>query len=153
MYLISIVEYEITEMLISTDEISIVAAWAPGHEGVKLSPPFLLHPEASTSHRAIRRKRGAESKIMEGKHFMERKLGEDASLKGDKSDRRHPNPLEKQTGERDLMRNVKEKREEEDLVKELELKKGGGRVIDEEAERRENDRRYKYIYIYIYIYG
>lgn len=141
MYLISIVEYEITDMLISTDEISIVAAWAPGHEGVKLSSPFLLHPEASTSHHAIRRKRGLKSNIMEGKHFMEKEKGEDASLKGDKLDRRHPHPLERQNGETDLMRNAKEKKEKEDLVKELELKKGGERVVDEEAERRENDRR------------
>lgn len=141
LYLVSIVEYEITEMLISTDEISIVAAWAPGHEGVKLSPPFLLHPEASTSHHAIRRKRGLQSKIMEGKHFMEREKGEDASLKGDKLDRRHLHPLKRQNGETDLIRDVKEKEEKEDLVKELELK-GVGREIEEEAERRENDRRY-----------
>ncbi len=72
---------------------------------------------------------------------MEKEKGEDASLKGDKLDRRHPHPLERQNGGTDLMRNAKEKKEKEDLGKEHELKKGGERVVDEEAERRENDRR------------
>jgi hypothetical protein len=80
-YLISIVEYEKIDMIISTDEISIVAGWAPGHEGVKVSPPFLLHPEASTSH-LIKRKKSVRNFIMDGKIETDKERGEGSIVKG-----------------------------------------------------------------------
>jgi hypothetical protein len=135
-YRISIVEYVMIDMIISTDEISIVAGWAPGHEGVKISPPFLLHPEAATSH-LTRRKKNVGNKIVEGKIEIVKEKGEDSIVKGDKLSRRRPHPLEKQNGERDLMRVEMERREKANLLN-VEDERNRG---EEEAERMENDRR------------